>query len=81
MLALEKHKAWDCMLQAALKVEGGCNQRWMLDRARDITASNAEKLLAVDLDEEQVCPNAAFALHKAAALDRVTCANLHRMQG
>lgn len=42
------------MLQAALKVEGGCNQQWMISRARDIVASSAEKLLAVDLDEDQV---------------------------
>lgn len=50
------------MLQAALKVEGGCNQQWMLDRAHDIVASSAEKLLAVDLSEGQVGSFSSFGL-------------------
>ncbi|KAK9857614.1 hypothetical protein WJX84_004993 [Apatococcus fuscideae] len=41
------------LLQAALQVEDGCNQNWMISRVREIVASSAEKLLAVDLNEEQ----------------------------
>ena len=42
------------LVQATLVVEGGCSQQWMVGKARQIAAGNAEKLLPVGLDEEQV---------------------------